>query len=87
MTNQEKFRALVAELEQRGERLQVEDGVGTGYLWVTVFDRRRDKPGIGGWATRPGTKFHKEGDWPLTDEGIEQMYAWLAERLPELAAR
>jgi len=62
-------------LESR-DYIRCESGQGSGMLWVSVEDTHHGKAVVG-VCTDPESRYHREGDLPLTDEGVEEMFARL----------
>lgn len=58
--------------------IRCESSYGNGMLWVFVQDER-DGKAIGGICTTPDSRYHKEYDYPLTEEGVEELDHWLVE--------
>jgi hypothetical protein len=73
VSNATKFHEL---LESR-DHIRCESGYGGGMLWVALTDQRDGKTTVG-VCTDPASRYHREGDLPLTDEGVEELYARLS---------
>jgi hypothetical protein len=78
--NETKFNEML----EGKDYIRYETSLGSGMLWVFVEDQR-DGKAIGGTCTDPRSRYHREGDLPLTEEGVEEMFGWLCEEFPKLA--
>jgi len=72
LSNEAKFNRLV----ERKDYIRCDSGLGGGMLWVLVEDQRNGEI-VGEVCTDPESRYHREGDLPLTPEGVEEMFARL----------